>query len=199
MSGHMPPGGSAISPSMHRVINFIGFQGLWLLCVMSAGAGQPWVGPLAGVVLLALHLATTHKPAAEARLIAAACAVGYVFDSALVLSGVIAFPESAAFGAPSTIWMVTLWAGFAATMRSSMQWLVGSPVLAAVLGVVGGPLSYLAGSRLGAISLPQNLVVSLGAVALVWALAMPLLVWLEKQTRGAASRVEAHHDEELAL
>ena len=59
------------------------------------------------------------------------------------------------------------------------EWLVrGSVRLAALFGMVGGPLAFFGGARLGAADLHPDLWISLGALALEWALAMPLLLWL---------------------
>ena len=50
--------------------------------------------------------------------------------------------------------------------------------IAMIAGALLGPLSYLAGARLGALSLGDPMYVSLLAVAGVWAVAMPLLLWI---------------------
>jgi hypothetical protein len=58
-----------------------------------------------------------------------------------------------------------------------MRALRGRPALGAVLGLVGGPLAYLGGEKLGAVALVQP-VPALAALAVVWALATPLLLAL---------------------
>jgi len=46
-------------------------------------------------------------------------------------------------------------------------------------GVIGGPMAYFAGRQLGAIDLADPLVVSLAAIAAEWAIAIPLLLFLD--------------------
>jgi hypothetical protein len=83
--------------------------------------------------------------------------------------------------------MVALWFAFATTMHTSLGWLAGRYRLAALLGVVGGPLSYYSGARLGALSFPEELVTSLLIIGLVWAAAMPTLLWVSKRYDDALS------------
>jgi hypothetical protein len=64
-----------------------------------------------------------------------------------------------------------------------MGWMRGRPVLTVLMGAVGGPLSYLAGEKLGAIELTQP-VQALAALAVAWAIAMPLLMWLASRLDG---------------
>jgi hypothetical protein len=59
----------------------------------------------------------------------------------------------------------------------SLEWLSGRYALAAVLGAVAGPLSYLGGERLGAITVESPL-----AIGIEWAIATPLLVYLKERT-----------------
>lgn len=178
------------------VANFLGFQITWFACVGGAGYGVPALGLVAAALLLPLHLATLggdRRGAAgragdrgvELRLLAAAAITGYVFDGALALAGVIAFPAHAGLAVPTTPWMVALWAAFAATLRHSLDWARRRYVLGGVAGAVFGPLAYVAGEALGAIALAPP---PLGwlAVAAEWALAMPLLLWLRERLEGAA-------------
>jgi heme O synthase-like polyprenyltransferase len=71
--------------------------------------------------------------------------------------------------------MCLLWAALAITLNHSMSWIKRSYWLAAILGSITGPLSYLAGVKLGAGTMP-NQSISLIALGLIWAMAMPLMV-----------------------
>ncbi len=183
------------------VANFLGFQAAWFACVAGAGHGYPLLGPLATALWLALHVASLRAGggrgpgarggadrAGEIRLLAAAAAVGYVFDGALAFGGAISFPEHAGPAAPTTPWMVALWAAFAATLRHSLGWTRRRYALGAVAGAVFGPLAYTAGDALGAIVVAPPPSGWLG-VAAGWALAMPLLLWLRERLEGAAPGV----------
>jgi hypothetical protein len=158
------------------LINFAAFQTCWFASVLGAAAGVPLLGPAFAAVWLPLHIRAAKSSAGlELKLILAAGALGYLLDSALVLGGWISFPAQAQLGVPSTLWMVTLWLGFAATLRHSLGWLRGRYVVSALLGIVVGPLAYWGGSKLGAIVLVDS-VSSLLPISVEWLIAMPLLL-----------------------
>jgi hypothetical protein len=73
--------------------------------------------------------------------------------------------------------MVSLWMLFATTLHTSLSWLTGRPLVAVLLGAIGGPASYYAGAQLGALTLHANLGFSLIAIALAWGGVMPILLW----------------------
>ncbi len=159
----------------NNVINFAGFQGLWFATVLGAAAGYPQTGLFALLVWLTIHLARLREHrAAELGLIGFAALYGYLADSVLVLSGLIDFPQQTVLGWPSTLWMVVLWAGFATTLRHSLAWLSSSLSLAMLFGMLGGPLAYFAGVRLGALYVDGWY--AFIAVALEWVVSMALLI-----------------------
>ena len=116
----------------------------------------------------------------ELLLIGSALAIGYLFDSALALTGILGFSDQAltTIGSPSPYWMLALWINLAAILRTALDWLSGRFVMAALLGGIIGPPSYLAGEHLGALHLGESLYLTIACVAVEWALAMPLLIWI---------------------
>jgi len=172
--------------SARLVGNFALFQLGWLVAVLGAARGYPLAGVLyAGAWALGHHWHLRGGRLSELMFAAASAALGFLVDSLLVLAGVIAFPDYARVGFPSTIWMVCLWLMFAMTLRHSLGWLRGRYILAAVLGGVFGPLAYWAGSRLGAVELAET-GVALAAVAAAWSVSMVGLLRLERITRRQA-------------
>lgn len=163
---------------MNRFANFLMFYVGWFVCVAGAGRGLLWVGPATVVGLLAAHLALAAHRAREARLILAVGMFGFALDTTQASAGLFAFAGTSVLPWLCPPWMVALWMLFAATLNGSMRWLAGRYRLAAALGALCGPVSYLAGERFGAITLSSNALVSLGGIAIAWALAMPALLWI---------------------
>ena len=158
--------------------NLVAFQLCWLASVLGAAAGMPWLGVLFAAAWLTVHVRAVKSSAVvELKLIVAAGVIGYALDSLLVLSGFISFPSQARLGAPSTVWMVTLWLAFAATLRHVLGWLRRRYLLGALLGAVAGPFAYWSGSKLGAVVLIDT-GPSLVAIGVEWLVAMPLLLGL---------------------
>ena len=163
---------------MGRLLNFAMFYLGWFACVTGAGHGQLWLGPSVGAVLVLIHLLRTAAPVQEAKLILLIGIFGFVVDTLQASAGLYAFARTSAAPWLCPPWMVALWMIFATTLNASMSWLAGRYRLAAVLGALCGPVSYVAGARLGAIELPAHAGLSLTAIAIVWAGVMPSLLWL---------------------
>jgi hypothetical protein len=153
------------------VFNVVAFQLGWLACVLGAGNGWPFLGPIVVVVWAGVYLARRPQPAREAIFLVTAAILGTAVDSALAASGVLTYQgQYVSWMAP--VWISALWMNFATTINVSMKWLEARPILSGLLGAVAGPLAYYAGARLGAIDLAQP-VVSLALLALVWTIALP--------------------------
>lgn len=163
---------------MFRLFSFVSFYVGWVACVGGAGRGMTVVGPVIVAALLAVHLYLRPHPARELALILTVGLLGWTVDTAQALAGVFSFGAHSPAPWLCPPWLVAVWMSFAATLTSSMRWLNGRYVLAAVFGAAGGALSYYYGLRLGAIEFNPNITLTLTCLAVVWAAVMPLLVWL---------------------
>lgn len=170
---------------MNVLINFVAFQLGWFASVLGAANEMPWMGPAVILAVITLHLRRADDAGREARLIGLSLLMGLLVDSLLLASGWLQYPVGFWIPGLAPYWIVTMWALFATTLNVSMRWLHARPWLAAALGGIGGPLSYLAGERLGAINLVQPLAAIL-ALAVAWSVAMPLLVRLASRFDGFA-------------
>ncbi|MEC9349518.1 MAG: DUF2878 domain-containing protein [Planctomycetota bacterium] len=171
---------SAGKASIRKLLCLAFFQAGWFVCVLSAAAGKPELGAVSILAWVTVYIFTTHDYSNELLLISSALVIGYLFDSALALTGILGFSEQAitTVGSPSTYWMLALWINLAAILRSVLDWLSGRFLMAALLGGIIGPPSYLAGEHLGALHLGESLYLTIACVAVEWALAMPLLIWI---------------------
>jgi len=165
--------------------NVAAFQIGWFALILGAAGRHPDWGMLIGLAIVGWHLLLARDAAAELRLVGLSAGVGAVFDSALAALGLIQFPTgtNAAWLAPP--WMAVLWMVFATTLNVSLRWLKGRRLLSAVLGAAAGPLAYYAGARLGAARFPDPMAGALLAVAVIWAIALPLLVAASERYDGA--------------
>jgi hypothetical protein len=168
-------------------LNVALFQAGWFACVLGAARGAPWLGPLVVLAAAALHLRVARRPLLELYLLLSAAALGLLVDSLLLSSGWLEYPNGLWLAGFAPYWIVAMWMLFATTLNVSLAWLHGRLVLAALLGAVGGPLSYLAGEKLGGIYLLQP-VAALAALAIAWAIAMPTLMMLAARFDGMTSK-----------
>ena len=168
---------------MSLLANVIAFKVAWVSSVIGAAQEMPWLGPLAVLFAVALHLRTAHKPFDEILLILASGLIGAGFDSLLVNSGWVSYSSGLFSPWLAPYWIITMWMLSATTLNVSMRWLRGRPAVAAVLGLIGGPAAYTAGEAMGGIVL-VNQPAAIAALAIGWACIMPLLVWLASHLDG---------------
>jgi hypothetical protein len=143
---------------------------------LGAANGYGWLGPLVVFIVVSCHLRFLASKG-EAWLVSASVLVGTVAESVLVSSGVVVYRAD-----PPPVWLCppwisAMWANIAITLRHSLGWLEPRSPLTWLIGGVGGPCAYYAGARLGAIEwdVPSA---ALAAFSLLWASAIPGLLWL---------------------
>lgn len=154
---------------MFTVYNFVAYQLAWFAVVLGAAHGHAWEGTAVALLVTAVHLWLRREPV-EVRLVCAACVIGLVIDSTLAATGQVRFASASSLPI-APFWMLGLWIAFATTLNHSLRWLMRRPAVAALGGAVFGPLAYLAGEKLGALSLPSPMT-SLPQLAILWAAVM---------------------------
>jgi hypothetical protein len=152
--------------------NFAAYQLAWFAVILGAAHDLAWAGAALALLVTAVHLWLRRDPL-ELRLVGLAALIGAVLDTALAMTGQVHFASSWPL-AIAPFWMLSLWMAFATTLNHSLRWLMNQPLAAAAAGALGGPLAYLAGARLGALSLDRPLR-TLPLIALLWMAAMLLL------------------------
>ena len=168
---------------MKQAANFILFQIGWFSCVLGAANGIAWLGPVVVLAAVLVHLKLSLRPAAELKLILSAVAIGLVVDSLILATGWISYPAGVLVEPLAPYWILAMWALFATTLNVSMGWLKHRVALGFVMGAVGGPMSYWAGQKMGAMTFIEPLP-ALAALAIAWAIAMPLLSGLAAHFNG---------------
>ncbi len=168
---------------MNVWLNIAAFQIGWFVCVLGAARGMPGLGIAVGLVIVAMHLRRVPQPRSESLLLLVAAVVGIVADTLLIRGNWLAFDSGTIIPGVTPYWMIALWIIFATTLNVSLGWLKRRRLLAAALGAVGGPLAYYAGAELGAVTIAHP-PTALAAVGVVWALAMPLLLYAADRYNG---------------
>lgn len=187
MPGGNPAGGRRLSMVPHpggsgamftRLANGLLFNASWLAIVITHSAEIA-----CGIVLahLALHFAWLGRGWPELQLVVGVALLGAALDSLLYGTGVFL---QAGNRVPPPVWMVCLWPVFATTLMHAFAGLQRRPVVAALLGGVGGALSYVAGVNLTTVEFAAPLP-GLVLVTVLWAVLFPSLLgvaaWLERR------------------
>lgn len=152
-----------------NIINALLYQFVWFTCVLG---GNHWVPAAILAILLQVWLGGTWR--ADLRMMGILLITGLVIDGILQVTGVLVFTEP---GWPIPLWLVMVWLGLANTVNHSLAWLIHRPVMSAILGGLGGPLAYWAGTKVDAATFGYGLPVTLSLLAVVWALLFLVLSW----------------------
>jgi len=159
------------------VKNLLFFKIGWVACVGGAAQGLPWLGAVVVFIIAIDHLRTATLPRNELKLLIAAAMFGLIWDSSLVWFEVLKYPNNAMV---APYWIVSLWVLFATTLNLGMRWLQKHWAIAMLVGALGGPMSFFAGAKLGAVTLAHDSV-SLLIIGAGWAVVLPLLVQVAKR------------------
>ena len=150
------------------------FQCGWFACVL--GGNSAWL--LVGVAVLAIHLLWISAWSKDGQVILVITLLGTVVDTSLRTFGVFHFSMP---GPLIPIWLILLWAVLATTLRHCLAWSARPWWRASLLGAVGGPLSYYAGSQLAGVSFGYATTPTLIGLAVLWALLFPVMHWVADQ------------------
>ncbi len=152
-----------------KVADFVLLQLGWFACVLGGAAGNVWIGPVSAVACIAIHLwIAPRSRAADIRNVLVFGALGCAADIAQVGLGWLEFGEQPGmlFGLP--LWMASLWFLFPILFNTALTWMRPHLLIAAVFGIVGGPMAYIGGEALEALTV--NTVIP---IAVVWGVYTP--------------------------
>lgn len=169
---------------VHLIANALAFQGVWFACIVGASFGQAWPGVLAALAFAGATLVLGGQWRADLRTLAIALPLGLGLDCGFAAVGWLQYAPAAAWPLAAPPWIAALWVGFAMTLNHSLAFLRGEPRLAALLGLVGGPLAYWGAAQgFGVVSLPAPAGMTLLALGLAWAAFLPLVFRLDALPR----------------
>ncbi|WP_449428577.1 DUF2878 domain-containing protein [Rhodanobacter umsongensis] len=167
-------------------LSLIGYQAVWFAAVIGADHGLAWPGVVGMLVYALVQLACVRNWRTDLGLMAAALVFGFLLDGAMIRSGLASYAAEWPDLAVAPAWILALWMTFALTFSQSLRYLQRRLWLAALLGLLGGPLAYLGAARgWQVVSFAEPGWRGLLVLAIGWALATPALAWLAR--RGTAT------------
>lgn len=174
--------------SVPLIANFALFQAVWLVTVLGAARGSVWPGVAALAFFLLAHAALSPTAKVDYVLCVLLVAVGALIESFNGVSGLLVHRDSAFGAAFPPTWMLVLWCNLALILNNSIGWLLNRPVLAGLLGAMGGAASYAAGVALGAAEFGMPTREALPILAATWAIVTPLLMFVARRVNSLAAR-----------
>lgn len=179
-----PPGRHADSAFRNSSwLNLAAYQLGWFACVLGAARGWEGLGAGIAIVLAAGHVGLAERPDREWPLLLSAAFLGLLIETLQAGFGVLDLPGHQP-GSIAPLWIVALWLQFGTVLHFCLRWISGRYLLASLLGLLGGPLAFLSGERLGAASIGEPRALSLAVLGLTWAVSFPTLVLLADRLGG---------------
>lgn len=167
------------------IINAVAFQSAWFAALY--GGKYDWLTLALLPALLAAiwHLFQTRRDrATEIRLFVGVIILGFGVESLFIALGGITYIGAPLFGFGPPLWIMAMWLAFATLPHGCLIWLKSRSILQFILGGLSGPLSYLAGAKLGAATLGEPIFQSLAIIGIGWAVALPIIFWLADRLRA---------------
>lgn len=109
--------------------------------------------------------------------------MGGLVEAVQIAAGTYQFTSGTVTGGLPPPWLLIMWAQMATTFDFSLRPIVSRPMAAMAFGALGGPLAFVAGERLGAVTLQRPLTPGLLLLAISWALAMTVFALVERRDR----------------
>lgn len=166
---------------INNLINLALFQGVWFITVIGAAEGNAWYGITGLSCFVCIHYLIAHTVKADFLLAAVAILLGLIIETTLIQTGVLNYLHSITSPQFAPLWILILWANLALTLNGCLRWLQGRYMLAALLGAMGGPLTYFGGMKLGAATTDLPVATTLGVIAVIYAFVTPLLLRIAHQ------------------
>ena len=158
-----------------KLYDLFGFKVCWVLCAFCSVWEKPYLGPLVTLIFIIGHLLIVNFNFRDIKIIIASIILGFIIDTLFLNFDFVIYKNSINY---APLWIIAMWAGFSITLIYTLDSLQNKYFMAALLGLVGGPLSYQAGDSIGSITINHNY--SYIVLAIAWAIAIPLLLSLIK-------------------
>jgi len=168
-------------PPIQPFINLVIFQLVWIVTVIGVNLNRVLPGLAVLCFLFIVHAVNSATVKADMILVAIAVTMGLVIDTFFIQAGLLSFEMNLPWPGIAPFWILILWVNFALILNNGLRWLQGRYKIAAILGFIGGPLSYLGGVKLGAGELHVAPLTAFVIIGLCWAIVTPLLLMVARE------------------
>jgi hypothetical protein len=156
-------------------INYFGFSIVWICCVYSGAQGVIALALIPTIIFLYLHfMIVADHLKEEIQLILIAILMGIVVDSSFSAFGVVAYNGNiVSIPHLAPVWILCMWAGFAAQINHAMNRLRGKYMLIGFYGLLA-PLAYMGGEKINAAFIADGNI-NYAIISISWAISLIVL------------------------
>lgn len=162
---------------LNKILNFILLQTVWFALVVGVVYQHIWLGLGFFVAFVVWQLHPVNRSQSDIRLALTLAVLGLALDSLWLQLGLISYEMQWPYSFLAPVWILMLWIAFGLTVNHSLAWIFEYKTMGVLMGAIGGPLSYVAAQKFGAVTLNEP-VVALTALAIGWTLVMLLIISL---------------------
>tara|TARA_B100002052_G_scaffold131750_2_gene121024 strand:+ start:8081 stop:8620 length:540 start_codon:yes stop_codon:yes gene_type:complete len=164
-----------------KILNAVFFYTIWWGCVLGIKYSYNYLGALLTIVLGAFHINIVPDFKKEIKLILYVGLLGFVVESFYLHSYLLKYngyiyPNSLF----PPLWILCMWLGFAGTLNYSMFWMKDRWVVMFLSGAIFGPMSYLAGLKLGVLNFNFSNLLTIIIIGITWGLAIPIMYYINE-------------------
>ena len=162
-----------------KILNAVFFYIIWWGCVLGVQYSYNYLGLVLTLVVGSLHLNIVSDWKKEIKLIFIVGLLGLLVESfhfhsqLLDYSGYI-YPNPLL----PPLWIICMWLGFAGTLNYSMFWMKDRWLVMFLCGAIFGPMSYVAGLKLGVLNFNFSYILSILGIAITWGLSIPIMYYI---------------------
>ena len=161
---------------LFKILNFVLFQAGWFAAALMKD-GSVWI--MLGLIVL--HFVISPSKKADAKLLLLLLPIGLTLEIAMIYLGLVSFNSALVL----PIWMIALWSLLILSFNHSLKWLRELPMLWQVVLSGGfGLASYVAAQKFQALSIGDPQLWFGVAIALVWAIQLPVMMVITKQVNA---------------
>jgi len=157
------------------LLNFIGFKLVWASAVIGAANNILWPCYVITLLFALWQLSPKNRHPNDFQIVAFALLIGFTLDSTWQVLDLIRYANGSILAPFAPLWIMCLWLAFALTFNHALAWLRGRKIALSLFALIGAPLSYMFGSRIGAMEYLASPWLVSAVFGISWAITLNIL------------------------
>ena len=161
--------------TQQTLINSLCFQGMWFITIYTASQKHDTLATIPSLILSIYYLLQDHPTCMrKERLLWAVIGLSLGVISELFFCYLQLFTPVSEPLFLIPFWLLGLWVALFTLMPLELKTLLQRPWLAALLGFISAPFSYISGAKMGAMVMNKTILSTSIPIALLWSIALYL-------------------------
>ena len=106
--------------------------------------------------------------------------IGVIWESLMVATDCLIYLNGQFLNYLPPYWIIAMWFLFATTLNVSLRWLHRRILLASIMGLIFGPITYYGGAKLGGVRFTDP-TFSMMVIAISWGVLLPIITIIARR------------------